>query len=101
MTLPGFTADSSIYRTRLSYYTAMGSGALGVPADPMASGDITMAGSCTCTDPGCTWTCPPPPPDPCQRCNSLSGCARFKCFCKCAGGVLTPPNPWFPCGECT
>ena len=40
--------------------------------------------------------------DPCKRCSHLTGCARFRCFCQCNGGIWVPGGgPHFPCGECT
>jgi hypothetical protein len=86
--IPGFTAEASLYKTNLQYHLAsMQRGGV--------SNSITLAGACTCTDPGCSWTCPsPPPPDPCEHCQGLTGRARFVCECECGGGIIRP-------GSCT
>ena len=83
--IPGFTAEDSLYATKQQYRGTQGTG--------MRNG-VTLAGTCTCTDPGCTWTCPLPPPPPiddCDRCMRLSGCARKICFCECGGGICVGP----------
>src|SRR5215813_8026859 len=61
MNLPQFTADASLYMAKASYRTS--GGALSIE-----SGVFAAAGTCTCTDPKCTWSCPTPPPPPfCYR----------------------------------
>ena len=90
MNIPGFTASASAYKTSGRYFmTSMTS----------QIGGVTLAGTCTCTDPNCTWTCPIP--DPCARCGSLpTPCARARCFCLCEGGIPVScrPGPSCPCG---
>jgi hypothetical protein len=72
MMMPGFSAETSLYRSSLAYYQlaiAAGSGHQAVrPA----------LDSCTCTSPNCTWSCPPPPP---PECAGLTGCALKRCEC--------------------
>ena|SRR5215471_10066320 len=90
MNIPGFTADASIYRMNEGYYMS------GVMNSVNSEG-VTLAGSCTCSDPTCanpTCSCScPPPPDPCTHCASLPTlCARVRCFCTCAGGIPVPSH---------
>jgi hypothetical protein len=94
MKLPGFTAEAAIYRA-MSNYRPSGlthkSSAVG--------GSIILAGTCTCTDPSCTWTCPAPqPPNPCTRCEPLSGCAKLECLCICEGGIPVHVDSPTRCG---
>ena len=84
MNMPGFSAEASVYKVARCYYRTSGRSR----ASAMR-GVVGPAGACSCTDPGCTWTCPVPPPpyDPCNRCRRLSGCAQKRCFCECDGGI--------------
>jgi hypothetical protein len=91
MNIPGFAAESSVYVTKRQYrISGMRGGSI--------RNRITPAGTCTCTDPACTWSCPvPPPPDDCTRCRRLTGCAKSRCLCECVGGIVIN-NPHAPCG---
>jgi hypothetical protein len=85
---PGFSAETSLYRSSLAYYQlafAPGSGhQLVSPAQD----------SCTCTSPNCTWSCPPPPPpDPCA---GLRGCALSRCLCQNEDGCRVVSDPHRP-----
>src|SRR6266550_5943844 len=97
MNIPRFAAEASLYRTSRHYAmtgTIDQAGGIG--------NALTLAGTCTCTDPNCSWTCPSP--DPCTHCGIFKGCARQRCLCECADGIPVDvrPSPTFPCGfECT
>jgi hypothetical protein len=93
MNLPGFTAEALVHRKKTQYRTAWTTAEIG----KLPQG-ITLAGTCTCTDPNCTWTCPSPPtPDPCARCRNLADpCARARCYCICNDGIPVP-SPFAPC----
>jgi hypothetical protein len=103
MNMPGFTAEASVYKTKGRYYTTSISHEL----LSMSEG-VELAGTCTCTAPGCdnptcSCTCPPPQ-DPCQiKCGGLkSSCLRRSCFCDCAGGDFVcrdPSTTRCPCAE--
>jgi hypothetical protein len=73
MTIPGFTAEASAYKSTGQYHMSALDGAhrtLGVsPAS--AHTDQALAG----------------PIDPCRRCIRMSGCARSRCLCQCDGGI--------------
>jgi len=84
MSMPGFAAQVSLYQSSGHYRSTTMQG-IGIDS-------IALAGTCTCSDPGCTWSCPaPPPPDDCNRqCGHLTGCARNRCFCEadaCGNGI--------------
>jgi hypothetical protein len=89
MQIPGFNAEASLYKTTVNYHGTI-SQAAGISG-------VTLSASCTCTDPGCTWSCPQA--DPCLKfCSRLSGCARQRCICICNGGAPEPTgNPNIPC----
>lgn len=83
MNMPGFNAESSVYVTQYRYMTAMRGYA--------ANNGVALAGTCTCSDPGCdnpTCTCSCPIQDPCDVCDRLVGCNRLACECRCNGGRL-------------
>jgi hypothetical protein len=92
MRMPGFTAEASTYKSNIQYHvTHMTNQVMDI------GGRVTLAaGTCSCTDPGCTWSCPAPPIDPCG-CDRLHGCARIRCDCECNGGS-TESAPSAPCG---
>ena len=83
LSLPQFTAEAALYKSMSNFRSS------GLMHQSSATGNgITLAGSCTCTDPGCTCTCPAsPPPNHCSGCEKLSGCAQLKCLCSCEGGI--------------
>ena len=92
MMTPGFSAETSLYRSSLTYY------ARGVFAGSEHQSVRAAQDSCTCTSPNCTWSCPPPPPpDPCA---GLSGCALRRCICSHEPGCKIvsdfPPAMLFP-----
>src|SRR5260370_36774952 len=65
MNIPGFTAEASVGVNAYRSYLA---GAQGRDT----SNRLVLAGSCTCTDPGCdnpTCTCTCPITDPCDQCD--------------------------------
>jgi hypothetical protein len=68
MTMPGFTANASVYKTNIQYQANSmrnyGSG---------TRDGVTLAAI-----------------DPCAHCGLLPGCARFRCFCICNDGVPIP-----------
>jgi hypothetical protein len=79
MTMPGFTAEVSVYASHNRYLAGLQASGL--------SSRVALAGSCTCTDPGCTFSCPLTPfspSDPCRR--------------KCAGQHF--PNVTQQCCDC-
>src|SRR5215510_11261379 len=82
MTTPGFTADASLYATRQRYLTVMNGAGL--------NSRVVLAGTCTCSDPGCdnpTCTCSCPQQDPCDRCYAISDLCRLRPWlCSCLGG---------------
>jgi len=80
MKIPGFNAESSIYRTQGSYRSI---GNWGAPLTTERSVSAAQI------DPECSW------------CRHLWGCQRLRCYCTCSGG------DWFPsagspnrCGFC-
>jgi hypothetical protein len=86
MTVPGFMAEASVYATQYRYLTVMHGRSM--------NDGIALAGTCTCSDPGCdnpTCVCSCPQRDPCDaRCGHLSGCNLLACECTCNGGRLAP-----------
>jgi hypothetical protein len=91
MNTPGFTAEASLNATSGQYHATSSMNRISG-----TGGGITLAGTCTCTDPQCTWTCPSP--DPCAHCRSLpTACARARCFCICNDGIPIP-SIHAPCG---
>ena len=89
MMTPGFSAETSVYRSSLTYY------GLDVSAGSEHQSVRAAQGSCTCTSPNCTWSCPPPPPpDPCA---GLRGCALARCTCRNEGGCRMVPDSRPPC----
>jgi hypothetical protein len=81
MTTPGFTAEASVYASQNRYLTGLqGSG---------LSSRVALAGSCTCTDPGCTFSCPspPPPPDCTAECAGQHFPQVTQRCCDCNGGI--------------
>jgi hypothetical protein len=98
MNIPGFTAEASVGVNAYRSYLA---GAQGRDT----SNPLVLAGSCTCTDPGCdnpTCTCRCPITDPCDQCDRISNvCAKERCLCTCNGGHISfSPRP--PCFfQCT
>lgn len=94
MKLPGFTAEAALHEAMNTYRPS------GLMRQSAATRNgVVLAGTCTCTDPGCTWTCPTPqPPNACTRCEPLSGCAKLKCLCECEGGIPVPVDAPTRCG---
>ena len=84
MNTPGFTAEVSVYATQNRYLTAQQGWGL--------NNRVALAGTCTCTDPGCTFSCPspPPPPDPC---DAVCRGHNPRACCICSGG-------WWIDGKC-
>src|SRR5882724_7672012 len=80
MNRPGFNADASVYKTNSQYRI----GSTTSQTSGIRNG-ITLAGTCTCTDPHCTWTCPRQPPT-CPECQFLAGCNLGECRCERLGG---------------
>jgi len=81
MSMPGFNASVSLYKSKGQYRAtrarnARGNGSSVLPAQSAAF-------------------------DPCAHCLSLpSPCLRARCACTCAGGdiIRVPPSRFFPCG---
>src|SRR5262245_40242876 len=97
MTTPGFTADASLYATRQRYLTVMNGAGL--------NSRVVLAGTCTCSDPGCdnpTCTCSCPQQDPCDKCFAISDqCRQRHCLCQCVGGKWQRndiPPCYYGCG---
>jgi hypothetical protein len=93
MTVPGFTAEASVYATQHRYLTVMHGRSM--------NNRVALAGTCTCSDPGCdnpTCTCSCPQQDPCDvlcgpmppRGNTTKYCNWLSCECRCNGGRLAP-----------
>jgi hypothetical protein len=82
MMTPGFSAETSLYQSGLTYY------GLGIAAGSAHQSVRPAQDSCTCTSPDCTWSCPPP--DPCDtKCGGISDrCKRNDCYCACLGGKI-------------
>jgi hypothetical protein len=84
MTMPGFNADASLYRTESLYHAA------GVPA-MTANGVVNPAlilGSPECL----------------RQCNfGPAPCANFECLCRCQGGTYSHAGfrRGYSCGTCT
>jgi hypothetical protein len=84
MSMPGFSAEASVYRQNGHYYTTSNWASA-------ISWGLRVAGTCTCSDPGCdnpTCTCSCPQQDPCDaRCGGISdNCKQRQCYCTCYGG---------------
>jgi hypothetical protein len=82
MTIPGFNADASLYRTENLYH--------GIPA-VTDNGGIRLAailGSPECL----------------RQCNfGSTPCANFECLCRCQGGIYSRASfrLGYSCGTCT
>ena len=115
MTLPGFNAETSLYKTSVQYRLTGAS----AQVDGVIPQLFSFCGPCylntaevcvrDCTfceplPPHCftfTYPCSPSAcPDSCTiqcpQCNRFVGCARLACCCRCLGGFLTP-DPTSPC----
>jgi hypothetical protein len=89
MLTPGFSAETSLYRSSLTYY------GLDASAGSEHQSVRPAQNSCTCTAPDCTWHCPvPPPPDPCA---GLRGCALARCECRQDESCRVVSDPHPPC----
>lgn len=89
MPLPGFTAQTSLYRA-ICHYLARGA----VFRANAAGQGVTPAYPCACSDPNCqnpittcTCDCQPSP------CDNLTGCAKARCQCLQAEGTLLRCHP--------
>ena len=69
MTLPGISAQDSLYEASGHYYMAGVADRAG-----WAGPGVMLAGTCTCTDPNCQWSCPSPPTCPTCCIQDCSGC---------------------------
>ncbi len=116
MTLPGFNAETSMYKSGV-HYRLMGLWAARAALDPAAiriavgrPQPVPCVPSCSPGAPRqCCWPapdgtyqcltvfCPPPPPDCNMECGHLRGCGRLQCDCDCWGGVPAD-DPTAPCG---
>ena len=75
MMFPGFTAETSFYRTSSSYAGAAAGGRA------LVGRHLTLAAdSCVCTSPNCQWSCPVTPPD-----CTTTGCRPGLVCCDCVG----------------
>src|SRR5271166_4180910 len=77
MTMPGFTAESSVYVTQNQYLTGLQGWGL--------NNRVALAGTCTCSDPGCTFSCPSPPPPPLDPCRDVCRGGDSPACCSCQG----------------
>jgi hypothetical protein len=100
MSMPGMTAEASLYRSNVAYGAKPASGA-GTGRYPVR----LAQDSCTCTSPNCTWSCPGPPPPPVcpyPQCRGLrpGSCPWLRCCCIQGGGdwVWVGHFPGSPCG---
>ena len=115
MTLPGFSAETSLYKTSVRY-RLMGASA---QADGVVLQQLVFCGPCHLRPNGacvrdCRF-CEPFPPHcftftypcspsacldsctlDCPQCNRFVGCARSVCCCRCLGGFLVS-EPTAPC----
>ena len=116
MSIPGYGAEASLYRSAGQYRATMMAGlaipngvALPQQAELLSPFPLICfprvcppGGVQTC----CLWTlrgshcftrqCPFPP-----ECQGLAGCELFRCECATIHlGILGPPRPGFPCGTC-
>jgi hypothetical protein len=93
MSMPRFTADASLYMGKASYRISVG-------ALSKESGVFAATGTCKCTDPKCTFSCPTPEGGFCHRGtpSCVSDCLRrdagdpygeHNCSCCCTGN---PPH---------
>jgi hypothetical protein len=117
MSLPGYAAEASVYRSSGRYRAAMTAGGLplGGVAVPQQA-ELLPPFPFFCFPPVCppggvqtcclftpfggyrcfTRQCPYPP-----GCQGLAGCELFRCECATVHhGILGPPRPGFPCGTC-
>jgi hypothetical protein len=84
MTMPGYRAEASLYRSSGQYRAALAAGfaPLGGVAVPQQSDLLPFA---------------PISQNPCQRVCAQRGCSAARACCICNGGVPVP-NPRFRCG---
>jgi hypothetical protein len=120
MSVPGYGAEASLYRSTGQYRAAMMAGVVqpGGVAVPQQAEILPSFPFFHCSPPVCppgggvqrccywmpfggyqcfTHQCPPGPP---PQCRGLSGCALFQCECRSTGGIVGPPGPGRPCGSC-
>jgi len=86
MMMPGFSAETSLYRSSLAYYQ------FAVTVDSGPQMVQPAQDSCTCTSPNCTWQCPLPDP-----CAGLRGCALARCECRQDESCRVVSDPHPPC----
>jgi hypothetical protein len=78
MTLPGFNAETTLYRSSLAYW-GVGAGGLGHRDNALAPAVLSF-------------------PDPCAR---FSGCAKARCYCSYGDGIWVTNFRIPPCfGHC-
>lgn len=114
MSVPGYAAEASLYRSTGQYRAAMMAGVVqpGGIAVPQQAELLPSFSFLRCYPPVCPpggvqfccfgpycWQnqCPPGPPPQCQ---GLSGCELFQCECHSTGGIVDHPGPGHPCGTC-
>jgi len=116
LSIPGLTADASLYASGRAYRAGMSAFGGGVPAAVVAqqlsgctiscSDWIVCNNKCGAWPPGlsnyqcwldclaptinCLQGCGPIPPTCDDKCAGLDGCNKVACLCRCEGGKLAP-----------
>jgi hypothetical protein len=72
MTIPGFTAEASVYEGAGQYRAPLMLGTRSTPgiSPAYATTDLASGGL-----------------DPCRLCSRMTGCAKSRCLCRCDGGI--------------
>jgi hypothetical protein len=99
MTLPGFNAETSLYKTSV-HYRLKGTSVQAGGIMPQLCGPCFRDSTGACVK-NCTFPCSPSACQDdctiqCPQCNGFVGCARLACCCLCLGGSLGP-DPTSPC----
>jgi hypothetical protein len=74
MKIPGFNAESSLYRAH-ARYRSIGNSRASLTAERSIGAAQALWGNGF---------------DECSYCDRLSGCAKQRCYCSCSGGWVIP-----------